>query len=93
MYSCGLEESVIDIRDSVRGVITGQNRDGGLYVDIQIEDEKSKDGIITIPAFGYWTGHVARGTEIFCTIKSWARDNKRIVVRIDSVDYDSDIAV
>ena len=39
MYDIGFEEELMNIRDSVRGVITGQNKDGGLYIDMQIEDE------------------------------------------------------
>jgi hypothetical protein len=91
MYDYKFEEDIMNIRDSVRGVITGQNRDGGLYIDMQIEDEKSEDGIITVPAFGYWISHVNRGTEVLCTIKNWAKENKRIAVRIDSVDYGSEM--
>ena len=92
MYDIGFEEELMNIRDSVRGVITGQNKDGGLYIDMQIEDEESEDGIITVPAFGYWSAKVNRGTEVICSIKSWAKENKRIAVRIDSVDYDSEKA-
>mgnify|MGYP004520993499 FL=1 len=92
MYDIGFEEELMNIRDSVRGVITGQNKDGGLYIDMQIEDEESEDGIITVPVFGYWSAKVNRGTEVICSIKSWAKENKRIAVRIDSVDYDSERA-
>ena len=92
MYDIGFEEELMNIRDSVRGVITGQNKDGGLYIDMQIEDEESEDGIITVPAFGCWSAKVNRGTEVICSIKSWAKENKRIAVRIDSVDYDSERA-
>lgn len=89
MYDYKFEEEIMNIRDSVRGVITGQNR--GLYIDMQIEDEKSEDGTITIPVFGYWISHVNRGTEVLCTIKNWSKENKRIAVRIDSVDYGSEM--
>lgn len=92
MYDYGFEEEIMSIRDSVRGVITGQSRKGDLYIDMKIEDEESEMGTITIPAFGYWSGQVNKGTEVFCTIKSWAKENKRIAVRIDSVDYDSEMA-
>lgn len=92
MYDYGFKEEIMNIRDSVRGVITGQNRDGGLYIDMKIKDEESENGTITIPAFGYWSGRVNIGTEVVCSIKSWAKENKRIAVRIDSVDYDSEMA-
>ena len=60
MYDYGFEEEIMNIRDSVRGVITGQNKDGGLYIDMKIEDEESEDGVITVQAFGYWSGRVNR---------------------------------
>ncbi len=85
------EDAMMNIRDSVRGVITGQNRNGGLYIDMQIEDEESESGIVTIPAFGYWTGRVNRGTEVLCTIKSWAKEDRLIAVRIDSVYYGAEM--
>jgi uncharacterized protein involved in tolerance to divalent cations len=59
---------------------------------MQIKDEETEEGVIIIPAFGYWSGRVNKGTEVLCTIKSWAKENKRIAVRIDSVDYRSEIA-
>lgn len=64
------EKKIINLRDSVRGVVTGQNKGGGLYIDMKIEDEDANKGIVTIPAFGYWCGRVSRGTWVLCTIKS-----------------------
>ena len=81
------EKKIINLRDSVRGVVTGQNKGGCLYIDMKIEDEDANKGIVTIPAFGYWCGRVSRGTWVLCTIKSWAKENRRIAVRIDSIDY------
>ena len=81
------EKKIINLRDSVRGIVTGQNKGGGLYIDMKIEDEDSDKGIVTIPAFGYWCGRVRRGTWVLCTIKSWAKENRRIAVRVDSIDY------
>ena len=81
------EKKIINLRDSVRGVVTGQNKGGGLYIDMKIEDEDANKGVVTIPAFGYWCGRVSRGTRVLCTIKSWAKENRRIAVRIDSIDY------
>lgn len=92
MYNEKFEEDILSIRDSVHGIVTGQNRDGNLYIDMQVEDEESDNGFISIPAFGYWSGHVNRGTEVLCTIKNWAKENRRIAVRIDSVDYDGEMA-
>lgn len=85
-------EGMMNIKDSVRGVITGQNRDGGLYINMQIKDEESDAATVIVPAFGYWSGKVNRGTEVLCSIKSWAKENKRIAVRIDSVDYGNERA-
>lgn len=91
MYDYQFQEEIMNLRDSVRGVITGQNKEGSLYIDMKIENEESGKGIITIPAFGYWTGKVNRGTEVLCSIKNWAKENKRIAVRIDSVDYGNEM--
>ena len=55
---------------------------------MKIEDEESDTGVITVPAFGYWNQPVKKGTEVLCFIKNWAKDNKRIKVYIDSVDYE-----
>lgn len=76
MYDYGYEEDIMNIRDSVRGVTTGQNKDGGLYIDMQIKDEETEEGVIIIPAFDYWSDRVNKGTEVLCTIKSWAKENR-----------------
>ena len=39
-----------------------------------------------VPAFGYWSAPVKKGTKVVCSIKKWAKGNKDIEVRIDSVD-------
>ncbi|MFI3212737.1 MAG: hypothetical protein R3Y24_05290 [Eubacteriales bacterium] len=92
MYNYGYEEEAMNIRDSVRGIVTGQNKNGGLYIDIQNNEEGYGDDVSIISAFGYWSGVVNRGTEVLCTIKSWAKENKRVAVRVDSVDYGSEVA-
>ena len=45
----------------------------------------------TIPAFGYWTGRVPEGTKVFCSIKRWAKENRKILVNVDSIAYESDM--
>lgn len=84
MFDYGYREDAMNLRDSVRGIVTGQNREGGLYIDMKIEDEESDTGVITVPAFAYWTRPVKKGTEVLCFIKNWAKGNKRIKVYIDS---------
>ena len=32
MYNERFEEDILSIRDSVHGIVTGQNRDGNLYI-------------------------------------------------------------
>lgn len=88
MLDFGSNNEVMHLRDSVRGIVVGQNRKGGLYIDMKIEDEESDAGVITVPAFGYWSAPVKKGTEVVCSIKKWAKGNKDIEVRIDSVDYE-----
>lgn len=31
----------------------------------------------------------AKGTKVICSVKRWARDNKGLLVSIDSVEYDN----
>lgn len=85
------EDEMMSLRDSVWGTVTGQNRSGGLYIDMEVADD-SEDGFTTVPAFSYWYAPVERGTKVLCSIKKWAVDDKRISVRIDSVDYDREMA-
>ena len=88
MYDYGyLETSELNIRDSVKGVVTAQNYNGGLHINLSLVSEEGENK--TVPAFGYWTGLVAKGTEVICTIKRFASDHKDILVRVDSVEYDA----
>ena len=54
-----------------------------------MRDEKENEYGEFIPAFGYWSGKVPKGTKVICTVKRWARENKNILVSIDSVEYDN----
>lgn len=93
MYNYGYEEdAIMNLRDSVRGVVSSQSKEGNLYIDMEIEDEDFGGIIKTVPAFGYWCGKVERGTEVLCSIKSWATENKRIKVKVDSVYYEDERA-
>lgn len=93
MWNYGYEEEgVMNLRDSVKGIVRGQIS-SGLLIDLEIEEENFDDGRITVPAFGYWAGWVPVGTEVICSIRKWAKDHKRMEVRVDSVSYESDTAV
>lgn len=84
MWNYGYEEdAVMNLRDSLRGRVKGQNA-WGLYIDLYLEDEEE-----TVPVFGFWTGIVPVGTEVICSIKRWAKDHKDILVTVDSVVYGS----
>lgn len=83
------EEAMINLRDSVKGIVRGQNR-AGLYIDLQIEEEMTDGHKDPVSVFGYWTGRVPRGTEVTCSVRRWARDGRNILVTVDSVEYDSD---
>lgn len=49
------EETMISLRDSVNGIVKGQNKSGGVYIDLNIENDIDNHNEI-VPAFGYWTG-------------------------------------
>ena len=36
-------------------------------------------------------GVVPEGTKVFCSIKRWARENRKILVNVDSIAYESDM--
>lgn len=82
------EEAMMNLRDSLVGIVKGQNR-SGLHIDLQIENDKTDEYKETVRAFGYWPGRVPKGTKVFCSIKRPAKDDKDILVNIDSVDYES----
>ena len=84
MWNYGYEEdAVMNLRDSLRGRVRGQNR-WGLFIDLQLDEEEE-----CVPVFGFWTGSVQAGTEVVCSIKRWAKDHTDILVTIDSVIYES----
>ena len=45
-----------------------------------------------VPAFGYWTGRLPVGTKIMCSIRKPAREGKDILVSVDSVVYEDEMA-
>ena len=56
------EEAMVNLRDSVPGIVKGQSR-SGLYIDLNIENDFD-DRKEFVPAFGYWTGRLPVGTKI-----------------------------
>ena len=46
------EEAMVNLRDSVPGIVKGQSR-SGLYIDLNIENDFD-DRKELVPAFGYW---------------------------------------
>ena len=88
MYDYGYkDDALMNLRDSVSGVVRGQNKAGDLYIDILIERSDSNEGILTVPAFGYWSSRVDKGTGVICSIRKWAEGDKRMLVRVDAVNY------
>mgnify|MGYP004460781945 CR=1 FL=1 len=88
-YECN-ETEAMNLRDSMEGVVREQNR-FGLYIDLKIDSDLIDETEHMIPVFGYWTGRVPKGTKVFCSIKRWAKENKNILVNVDSVVYESDM--
>lgn len=84
------EDATVNLRDSITGVVKGQSR-SGLYIDLNIEND-FEDYREIVPAFSYWTGRLPVGTRVMCSIKRLAKDNKEVLVNVDSVDYEDEMA-
>lgn len=84
------EESLVNLRDFVPGIVKGQSR-SGLYIDLNLEKDFD-DCKEIVPAYGYWTGRLPVGTKVMCSIRKSAREDKDILVSIDSVVYDDEMA-
>lgn len=84
------EEAMVNLRDSVPGIVKGQSR-SGLYIDLNIENDFD-DRKELVPAFGYWTGRLPVGTKVMCSIRKSAREGKDILVSVDSIVYEDEMA-
>ena len=84
------DEAVLNLRDSVPGIVKGQSK-SVLYIDLNIEND-FEDCLEPVPAFGYWTGRLPVGTKVMCSIRKPAREDKDILVSVDSVVYEDEMA-
>lgn len=84
------EEAMINLRDSVPGIVKGQNK-SGLYIGLNIENDYCECERL-VPAFGYWTGRLPIGTKVMCSIRKPAREDKDMLVSVDSVVYENEMA-
>ena len=84
------EEAMVNLRDFVPGIVKRQSK-SGLYIDLNIENEFD-DYKEIIPAFGYWTGRIPVGTKVMCSIRKSAREDKDVLVSVDSVVYEDEMA-
>ena len=84
------EEVMVNLRDSVLGIVKGQSR-SGLHIDLNIENDFD-DCKEIVPAFGYLGGRLPVGTKVICSIRKPAREDKDILVSIDSVVYEDEMA-
>ena len=84
------EEAMVNLRDSVSGIVKGQSK-AGLYIDLNIENDFD-DPKELVPAFGYWTGRLPVGTKVMCSIRKLAREGKDILVNVDSIVYENEMA-
>ena len=84
------EEAMVNLRDSVPGIVKGQSR-LGLYIDLNIENNFD-DRKEFVPAFGYLTGRLPVGTKVMCSIRKPAREGKDILVSVDSIVYEEEMA-
>ena len=85
------EEATVNIRDSVPGIVKGQSK-SDVYIDLNIEND-IKDHKEVISAFGYWIGRLPIGTKVHCSIKRPAKEDKDILVSVDSVFYQDDMVM
>ena len=84
MWSYGFgEEAMVNFRDSISGIVRRQNKWGGVYIDLNIENDIGDPEEI-IPAFGYWSGSLPAGTKVLCSIKRPEKENKDMLVSVDS---------
>ena len=84
------DEAVLNLYDSVPSFVKGQSK-SGLYIDLNIEND-FEDCLEPVPAFGYWTGRLPVGTKVMCSIRKPAREDKDILVSVDSVVYEDEMA-
>lgn len=91
MYNYGYDENaIVNLRDSLNGIVRYQDYNGNLHIDLEIEDDTNKDHFSVIPAFGYWTGKVKPRTAVVCSLRRFAKENRDIQVNIDSVKYEEE---
>lgn len=83
------EEAMVNLRDSVPGIVKRQSR-SGLYIDVNIENDIDNYEEI-VPAFGYWVGRLSVGTKVMCSTRKPAREDKDILVSVDSVVYEDEM--
>lgn len=92
MWNYGFgEEAMVNFRDSISGVVRRQNK-WGVYTDLNSENDIGDHEEI-IPAFGYWSGSLPAGTKVLCSIKRPAKENKDMLVSVDSVFYQDDMEI
>ena len=84
------EAAKVNLRDSVLGIVKGQSK-SGLYINLNIENDFD-DCKEIIPAFGYWIGKLPVGTKVMCSIRKPAREDKDILVSVDSVVCEDEMA-
>lgn len=84
------EDAMVNLRDSVPGIVKRQSR-SGLYIDLNIEND-FKGCKKLVPAFGYWIGSLPVGSKVMCSIRKPSREDKDILVSVDSVIYEDEIA-
>ena len=85
------EEATVNIRDSVPGIVKGQSK-SGVYIELNIEND-IEDHKEVVSAFGYWIGRLPIGTKVLCSIKKQAKEDKDILVSVDSVFYQDDMVM
>ena len=88
------KNAALYIMDSLNGIVRYQDHNGNLHIKLMLDEKESAEcgSSNNALAFGYWTGKVSPGTRVTCTVRKFATETRDIQVRIDSVEYDAEIA-
>ena len=88
------KNAALYIRDSLNGIVCYQDHPANLHLRLTLDEQESAEcgSCNNALAFGYWTGKVSPGTRVTCTVRKFATETRDIQVRIDSVEYDAEIA-
>ena len=78
---------LIDICDTLRGIVRSQDQKGNVRIDLMVEDEEGQEK--TFPASGHWYTDLHPGTSLICTVRHQLFTRAEYLVNIDAVTCSS----